>query len=537
MRHAAVVLSCASLLVFAPQALGQESPFDPNKSVIPISKLKIYVGTGIGASAQFGTAFCLDLRCKYVGTNYHVAVGIGLALKIRGEKVNERYLDTGPQDEGATLNEALEPGVAPMTYNLARDLAVYELERPLSKKGLQGVAFSLDDLEEDQEVDIYAYPLTDRFRVKRSLNKYSAKYVGRAPNGVLAFHFDRSQYGQSIRPGASGGLVIDRKSQQVVGVLIGVSKGTNMAIAAPIQSVADFLKKVKPDLYAEIFPAAEIEGSVLSHQFLADFYSPYVPIANADGRVQTRQEELAPVKLLRQRAQELADSIKDFIAVQTIAYGGMKNAPPTSQLEIRVMNGVQRFREYPDGSRDLPEVPFPNASPSLRPGAEWSTLPNLVGTDLKLKIVQAKDVAIGGTQIKVFQYHGAAEDNACGFKEIDDYVLFQRVRLHTVSCSGEVWTDQDCNILRISENDDLPPDSHWRDFHRIVSYGWLKKPGEPSRLIPISFAGQAEMSGRTYWYRGKFTKYRVFSVTTRIVQPGLQESRQNSSATETSPSQ
>jgi hypothetical protein len=537
MRRAAVLLSCASLLVFAPQVLGQESPFDPNKSVIPISKLKIYVGSGIGASAKFGTAFCLDLSCKYVATNYHVAVGIGPALKIKGEKVKESYLDTGPQDQGATLNEALDPDVAPMTYTLARDLAVYGLERPLSKRGLRGVALSLDDLEEDQEVDIYAYPLTDRFKVKRSLNKYSAKYAGRTPSGVLAFHFEPSQYGQPIKPGASGGLVIDRKSQQVVGVLVGTSKGTNMAIAAPIQSLADFLKRVKPDLYAEMFPAAEIEGGALSRQFLADFYSPYVPVFNVAGTIQARQEEPAAVKLLRQRAQELADSIKDFIAVQTVTYGGMKNAPPASQFEIRVINGAQRFREYPDGSKDLPELPFPNASPILRPGGEWSTLPNLVGTDLELKIVQAKDVTIGGRQIKVFQYYGAAEDNACGFKEIEDYVLFQRARLHTVSCSGEVWTDQDCNILRISENDDLPPDSHWRNFHHTVFYGWLNKPGEPSRLIPISFAGQAEMSGRTYWYRGKFTKYQVFSVATRILQPGSQESRQTSSSTETSPSQ
>lgn len=95
-RCATVLVNCVALLVFVPQALAQETPFDANKSVIPISKLKIYVGTGIGASAQFGTGFCLDLRCKYVGTNYHVAVGIGSALKIRGEKVNERYLDTGP---------------------------------------------------------------------------------------------------------------------------------------------------------------------------------------------------------------------------------------------------------------------------------------------------------------------------------------------------------------------------------------------------------------------------------------------------------
>src|SRR5579863_3976906 len=177
-RKAILTLVFVAALLCTSIALGQETPFDPNRTVVPISKLNI-------GSVNFGTGFCLNPNCSFIGTNYHVAVRTGSALKIRGEKVTERYLGSGPDDEGATLNEVMDSVIPSMKYNLTRDFAIFGLKRPLAHKGLRGVTFTLDDLEENQEVDIYAYPLSNQLMVKRRLTKFPGKFAGETQNGLL----------------------------------------------------------------------------------------------------------------------------------------------------------------------------------------------------------------------------------------------------------------------------------------------------------------------------------------------------------------
>src|SRR5579863_129666 len=75
----AATLSCGSF------AFGQESSFDPDRTLVPIGNFKI----GIGLTFNFGTGFCLDSDCNFIGTNYHVAKTMGSRLKIRGKKVAE----------------------------------------------------------------------------------------------------------------------------------------------------------------------------------------------------------------------------------------------------------------------------------------------------------------------------------------------------------------------------------------------------------------------------------------------------------------
>jgi hypothetical protein len=88
-----------------------------------------------------------------VVTNYHVASFV-IPKKIKGEKVLRRYLATGPDDEGATLN--YEPRVKSTKFTLGRDLAVFELRYPLHQ--YHGVGFNLAELKIGQEVDIYVLP-------------------------------------------------------------------------------------------------------------------------------------------------------------------------------------------------------------------------------------------------------------------------------------------------------------------------------------------------------------------------------------------
>lgn len=124
--------------------------------MLPITELKV---RGPGVEGGFGTGFCVDPECRLIGTNYHVSV-LTEPRKIKGIRVIHQYLATGPEDEGATMNEG--PSMSPMRYNLGRDLAILELRHPPSK--YHGMAFSLDELFPGQGVDIYTYPRNRQIR-------------------------------------------------------------------------------------------------------------------------------------------------------------------------------------------------------------------------------------------------------------------------------------------------------------------------------------------------------------------------------------
>src|ERR1700730_5059883 len=106
--------------------------------VVPITALKITPSfklsmsgkpvPGLGLKAGFGTGFCLDAKCAFIVTNYHVAATTE-AGKIEGEKIVQRYLATGPHDQGATPNYV--PNMGSFPYASKRDLAIFELQRPL----------------------------------------------------------------------------------------------------------------------------------------------------------------------------------------------------------------------------------------------------------------------------------------------------------------------------------------------------------------------------------------------------------------------
>jgi hypothetical protein len=83
---------------------------DFNKAVVSITELKFL---GPGLESKFGMGFRLDPACRFIATNYHVAMLVR-PHKIKGEKVVQLYLATRLDDEGATVNDG--PSVSPKKY-------------------------------------------------------------------------------------------------------------------------------------------------------------------------------------------------------------------------------------------------------------------------------------------------------------------------------------------------------------------------------------------------------------------------------------
>jgi hypothetical protein len=451
-----------------------------------------------------GTGFCLDQACRFIGTNYHVA-RLAQLRRIKGEKIVERYLATGPDDEGATVNSV--PAAGSMKYTLDRDLAIFELRRSLPH--LHGLAFSLNDLQVGQEVDIYAYP-KEGITPIRKLLQFPGTFKAETTDGLLAFDYELSN-DKSIRGGASGGVIVDRKTQQIVGILSGIKKdGDSIALAVPIPSLMEFVSRVQPFLAQQLFPARK-EISPVS----ADYYPQFVPPA-ASGALGHRAEESPQIKLLRNKAQLLSEGMHNFLAVENLAWGSGDNEPAAlASYEILAADGSERYRQYPDGTKLLRKIPEPPMDTNIVPGNDWSSLPRMVGTELGLHIRQAPNIVVNGQQLKVFQYWANSEDGVCEYDSITDYMLFARSKRYKHTCFGEAWTDMDTNILRMSMNyEDF---DGWKNFGCMMTYGWLRRDTETPRLIPVTLITQGRRNKKVYWCRSEFTNYQVFAAESRII--------------------
>jgi hypothetical protein len=538
MRETVPILIVYSFLspVAAPQTALPSSTIPPPslvehtqdfcETVVPITSVKFTPsvklgitgkpGPNLGIDTNFGTGFCLDARCRFIVTNYHVAM-TARARKIKGEKIIHRYFATASDDKGATANPLPNGGVLP--FAMSRDLAMFELWDPLPHH--HGLTFSLDELEVGQEVDIYGYP-KGILNPIRKLTRFRAKFKGPTTSGLLAFEYQFSA-DQPVRiGGASGGIVVERETEKIVGILNGTTE--TMALAVPVQTLVDFVSKVQPFVAQRVF--STINGvSPVS----ADLYPKFAPAPDYNPKfipgvafgLQHRPEDPPEVKMLRSKAQLLADSMRNFIAVQTSEWGsGDKEPSAQAEYEVRVIDGVQRFREYPDGKKDLEEMPRPRLSSSVRASDEWSTLPKMVGTEWRLKVRQAADVVVNKQRMKVFQYYASIEDNLCPFAPTEDFGFFTRSKVVAVSCYGEVWTDEDTNILRISENlelsDKLKAYRGWEEYQIVLTYGWLKLANEP-RLLPLTIFTEGRYGKHVHWCRGQFTDYRRFDSEVRIV--------------------
>ncbi len=474
-------------------------------SVVPITSVKL---RGPLVQAEFGTGFCLDPNCQFIVTNYHVAAIVGHP-KIKGAKIVKRYLATGPKDEGATLNQMASGGVR-LRYNLSRDLAVFQLSKPL--RSYHGVQFSTQDLRTGQRVDIYSYPKGE-VSPFRTLQVFHGAFLGQQSDDLLAFEYGPNG-DKRLRPGASGGIVVDSGSGKVVGIVCGFAKNDPLvALAVPAENLAEFLKKTQPFLAEAVFPI-QTDASA-DHP---DFYPEYQPEASAIlQRRPGSTDDSAAVKILREEAQSMLDGMRDFIAVQTFVWGrGDHHVEAADAYEVQVRAGSQRFREYPDGKKWLESPPIPGTpSSGVTPSDDWSRLPWYIGTQVGVKIKEAPGVTVNGVPLRVFQYRGSAEDEPCRTRDIYNFVFFSVHRDIDSIPYGEVWTDEHENIVRMS----LHCEDHgwgWANGETIVTYGWLTKAGLGPRLVPVSIVYKASRKKTLYWCRGQFVNYREFVSRARI---------------------
>ncbi|HZQ68217.1 MAG TPA: hypothetical protein VFA68_06840, partial [Terriglobales bacterium] len=221
-------------------------------------------------------------------------------------------------------------------------------------------------------------------------------------------------------------------------------------------------------------------------------------------------------------AEALADGMRNFIAVQSFAWGsGNQDPRAEAEYEVQVIDGSQRFREYPDGKKELEQPPYPHLSGWVLPSDQWSTLPKMVGTEYRLKIRQAADAVVRNKRFKVFQYYASAEDNLCPFAPVEDFGFFSVTKTVAVACYGEVWTDEGTNIVRISENLDLSEKRKdyrgWESYQIVLTYGWVQRTKENSWLVPLTIFTEAREKKHVYWCRGQFTGYQMFDARARLL--------------------
>src|SRR3989442_4237641 len=222
---------CLSPIVAAQTVFSSPSTISPSSTVehaqdfsemvVPITSVKMTPSVKLGISgrlgpkldidANFGTGFCLDAACRFIVTNYHVAMTTR-ADKVKREKIIQRYLATGPHDEGATANYLPNGDVLP--YAKKRDIAIFELRRSLPHH--HGLSFSLDELQLGQEVDIYGYP-NGIINPIRKLTRFPATFKAPTTSGLLAFDYQLSGDKPIRIRGASGGLVVGRKTEKIGG--------------------------------------------------------------------------------------------------------------------------------------------------------------------------------------------------------------------------------------------------------------------------------------------------------------------------------
>src|SRR6266446_1673091 len=163
-----ITCSCLSPIAAAQKVFPSPSTIPPSSTlehtqdfseiVVPIASVRLTPSVKLGITgklgpkldldANFGTGFCLEAACRFIVTNYHVAMTTRVH-KIKGEKIIQRYHATGPNDNGATANNLGNGDVLP--YATKRDLAIFELRRSLPHH--HGLTFSLDELQVGQEVD------------------------------------------------------------------------------------------------------------------------------------------------------------------------------------------------------------------------------------------------------------------------------------------------------------------------------------------------------------------------------------------------
>jgi Trypsin-like peptidase domain len=473
------------------------SSLDPSRTVLAVHELKLF-------KAAFGTAVCLDANCRYLLTNAHVAMRLS-PYAIHGDPVAQKLLATGPDDEGAVP----EPeGAGALTYNPSRDLAIYELAKPM--KGFEGMPFSLELLKDGDEVEIVAFPgrtveITDFYR---KLTTWQATYFGENSDGCLLFKYQTSDKGGEIRPGASGGIVV--RNGAIVGVLRGAFRSDLIVEAVPVSSLEAFLAKTNPYLHAQLFPhVAVVEPASL------DAFPLWTDPPSSPGTLERRSGEPDDVQKLRAKAQQLYTSMKYFVAHEFISWSDGGPPKMEADYDLKVRDGVQ---VYSDGKHEyVGETPSPDISGWVGPGQLWLNAPRYANTDLSLRIRHAGITTVNNRPIDVYQWQApGTESKFCQFDQISLFPLFRHDSVSDVGCSGEIWVSAEGDIVRISEAYDRPV-GKWSHYESIVVYERVTLNGE-SHLVPKTISTRVQHGASKMFYCDSiFTDYKFWSSQIRLV--------------------
>ncbi len=269
------------------------------------------------------------------------------------------------------------------------------------------------------------------------------------------------------QPESQGSVVIGREPPEA-------PSGANPEASLPLASIEDGLGQPFPELAAH-------------------------PI-----RLLNTRQEPEDVQRLRRRAKRMVQGVANFGALQTLRLNSEGQPQLVWFHEIYVDTGHLVFRSVDDG-KIMKALPFPHQLAVL-PGAEWRDLPQMLATDLKLRVEHVGTKDIDGRQVLVFHYQASVEDRVCWFFFPKER-LFRKAqhRELPVACRGEVWTDADLNPLRISRELEIPARTVPMQLVQLaVLYGWLGHD-----LVPVEMTVRAIVGGRACRSDAHFSNYRL----------------------------
>jgi len=463
-------------------------------------------GIGIhGLETRSGTGWCVDAGCSLLATNYHVAKE-GLPRKIGGAKVQGVFLASGPDDESAVW--IMTTYGKWLRCNPLNDVALVALSHPLFP-GKPALAFFAGNPIPGQELVVNGFPSGGKQEA------LTVKFLHMV-DGLLEFSLPHE-----APAGLSGSMVTDQQGR-IVGMLALATDRS--AFAVPVWSIADAIRKFRPALYGQMFPDGvpkppELQATMFSRELLATLGGsspePVLPLGYLEEglgqpfptlvappmRLVTTRQESTDVRELRRRAQGMIEQMANFKALQTLRLNTEGKSELTWLHELYVDSGDLQFRTL-DGGQPLQAVPFPHRRRAVVPGGEWRELPQMVASQFKLRVQEIGDKDVGGKRLRVFGYQASIEDQVCEVRFRNSGVFWSRERQFPVACRGEVWTDDELNVLRISQELEFTA-GNVQLLQLAVLYGWLGRD-----LVPVAMVVRGTIAGHNCRADAHFSNYR-----------------------------